>query len=172
MSKTSLNEPSPLYDLKINTLQGKPYDLNALRGKVVLVVNTATECGFTKQLTGLEELHKKYASQGLEVLGVPCNQFGGQEPGDADHVMDVCKKNFGVTFPLTEKVEVNGDNTHPLYVWLKAQKSQLMMSRIKWNFEKFLLDRDGHVVDRFASTTTPESLVSQIESLLTVPPKM
>ncbi|KAF9435617.1 glutathione peroxidase gpx1 [Entomortierella beljakovae] len=134
-------------------------------GKVVLVVNVASQCGFTKQYAGLEDIYKKYKDQGFIILGFPCNQFGGQEPGSNAEIETFCVK-LGVTFPLMDKIDVNGDNEDPVYTYLKSQKKSLMMSRIKWNFEKFLIGRDGTVVERYASTTTPESISKDIEKLL------
>jgi len=153
-------------DFKATRLDGSEESLSAYDGKVVLVVNTASQCGFTPQFEGLEKLYEQYADQGLVVLGFPCNQFGGQEPGDADQIGAFCQKNYGVTFPMFEKVEVNGDDAHPLYQWLREQKGGLMGSKIKWNFTKFLLNRDGEVVDRFGPTTKPEKLAKDIEKAL------
>ncbi|KAF9897151.1 peroxiredoxin hyr1 [Lobosporangium transversale] len=135
-------------------------------GKVVLVVNVASKCGFTRQYAALEELYKKYKDQGFVVIGFPCNQFGGQEPGTNEEIESFCQLNFGVSFPLMDKVDVNGDNEDPVYTYLKSQKKSLMMSRIKWNFEKFLIAKDGTVYERYASTTDPKSLAKDIEKLL------
>ncbi|KAG0377587.1 glutathione peroxidase gpx1 [Mortierella sp. AD032] len=135
-------------------------------GKVVLVVNVASKCGFTKQYTGLEELYKKYKDQGFVILGFPCNQFGGQEPGNEEEIESFCQLNFGVTFPLMAKVDVNGDHEDPVYTYLKSQKKSLMMSRIKWNFEKFLIAKDGSVYERYASVSTPEAIAKDVEKLL------
>ncbi|KAJ3280875.1 glutathione peroxidase gpx1 [Borealophlyctis nickersoniae] len=160
--------PTSFYDIAINDSKHKPFNLaEATKGKVVLVVNVASKCGFTGQYKGLEQLYQKFKDQGFIILGVPCNQFASQEPGTAEEAAQFCSLTYGVSFPILEKVEVNGDNAHPLYVWLKAQKSGLLgLARIKWNFEKFLLNREGVVVSRFASTTTPEGLESQIQALL------
>ncbi|GAB3243295.1 glutathione peroxidase [Chitinimonas naiadis] len=156
-----------IYDFSANRLDGAPENLDAYRGKVLLIVNTASECGFTPQYAGLEKLYAQYADKGFAVLGFPCNQFGGQEPGAADQIGAFCEKNFGVSFSMFEKIEVNGDGAHPLYRYLKSSaKGLLGTEAIKWNFTKFLVDRDGKVVDRFAPTTKPEELTSQIESLL------
>jgi glutathione peroxidase len=155
-----------LSDFKANRLDGTAEDLATYDGKVVLVVNTASQCGFTPQLEGLEKLYEDYADQGLVVLGFPCNQFGGQEPGDADQIGAFCQKNYGVTFPMFEKIEVNGDDAHPLYKWLREEKGGLMGSKIKWNFTKFLINRDGQVVDRFGPTTKPEKLAKDVEQQL------
>ncbi|KAI7819494.1 thioredoxin-like protein [Gamsiella multidivaricata] len=140
--------------------------MKQFEGKVVLVVNVASKCGFTKQYAGLEELYKKYKDQGFVIIGFPCNQFGGQEPGDNDEIESFCQVNFGVTFPLMDKVDVNGDNEDPVYTYLKSQKKSLMMARIKWNFEKFLIAKDGTVYERYASTTAPESIAKDVEKLL------
>ena len=144
-----------LSDFTANTLTGEEQPLSAYDGKVVLVVNTASECGFTPQYQGLQELHTTYADDGFAVLGFPCNQFGGQEPGDAEEIGAFCEKNYGVTFPLFEKVDVNGDQAHPLFRWLREETSGLMGSAIKWNFTKFLVGRDGTVLKRYGSTTAP-----------------
>jgi glutathione peroxidase len=156
-----------IYDFSANSLDGKPVALNAYAGKVLLVVNTASKCGFTPQYEGLEALRQKYRDRGLEVLGFPCNQFGAQEPGAADEIGSFCQKNYGVSFPMFEKIDVNGDGAHPLYRWLKSSAKGVLGSEgIKWNFTKFLVDRQGQVVDRFAPTTKPEDLQPNIEKLL------
>ena len=155
-----------LGDFKATRLDGTVEDLSTYEGKVVLVVNTASQCGFTPQFEGLEKLYQEYADQGLVVLGFPCNQFGGQEPGDSDQIGAFCQKNYGVTFPMFEKVEVNGDDAHPVYQWLREEKGGLLGSKIKWNFTKFLLNRDGEVVDRFGPTTKPEKLAKDVEKAL------
>ena len=166
-TKTTITKmTSPFYSFKVTDYQGKPFDMQQLRGKVVMVVNTASECGFTNQYKGLQQVYDKYKDQGLVVLGFPCNQFGGQEPGSEQEIHSFCQRNFGVSFPLMAKVDVNGDKAHPLFEWLKNERKQLMMSRIKWNFEKFLVDKEGKVHDRYASTTTPESMQKDIEKLL------
>ena len=156
-----------LRDFTANTLAGQEQPLSAYDGKVVLVVNTASECGFTPQYQGLQELHTKYADDGFAVLGFPCNQFGGQEPGGAEEIGAFCEKNYGVTFPLFEKVDVNGDQAHPLFRWLREETSGLMGSAIKWNFTKFLVGRDGTVLKRYGSTTTPQKIAGDIEKALT-----
>ena len=156
-----------LSDFTATTLAGQEQALSAYAGKVALVVNTASKCGFTPQYAGLEELHEKYADQGLVVLGFPCNQFGGQEPGDAEEIGAFCEQNYGVTFPLFEKVDVNGDRAHPLFQWLRQERSGLMGSAIKWNFTKFLVGRDGTVRKRYGSTTAPEKIAADIEKALT-----
>lgn len=146
---------------------GSEIDLSDKLGKVLLVVNTASKCGFTPQYDGLEKIYQKYAEQGFEVLGFPCNQFGGQEPGDADEIEQFCKVNFGVTFPLMKKVDVNGADASPLFDWMKAEAPGLMGSKaIKWNFTKFLIDREGNVVRRYASADRPEAIAKDIEKLL------
>ena len=146
---------------------GKQIKLADKQGKVLLVVNTASKCGFTPQYDGLEALHKKFGEQGFEVLAFPCNQFGGQEPGSADEIAEFCKVNFGLSFPLMAKVEVNGAGEAPLYGWLKSEAPGLMGTKgIKWNFTKFLIGRDGKVVKRYAPTDNPESIAKDIEKLL------
>ena len=155
-----------LSDFTAHTITGEEQPLDSYAGKVALVVNTASACGFTPQFEGLEQLHQQYADQGLVVLGFPCNQFGGQEPGDADQIGAFCQKNYGVTFPMFEKIEVNGDDAHPLYQWLREEQGGLMGSKIKWNFTKFLVGRDGTVIKRYGSTTKPEKIASDIEKAL------
>ena len=147
--------------------KGEQIDLKQKLGKIILVVNTASKCGFTPQYEGLEELFQQYREQGFEVLAFPCNQFGGQEPGNASEIAEFCKVNFGLTFPLMEKVDVNGDDASPLFDWMKAEKPGLMGSKaIKWNFTKFLIDREGNVVKRYAPTDAPKSIAKDIEKLL------
>ena len=156
-----------LYDFSATSLGGAPADLAAARGKVLLIVNTASKCGFTPQYEGLEAVYAKYRDRGFEVLGFPCNQFGGQEPGGNDDIAQFCETKFGVTFPMFEKVDVNGVGAHPLFKWLKAEAPGLLGTKdIKWNFTKFLVDRAGKVVDRYAPTTKPEALAGDIEQLL------
>jgi glutathione peroxidase len=146
---------------------GETLSLADKAGKVLLVVNTASKCGFTPQYAGLEALWRKYRSRGFEVIAFPCNQFGGQEPGDAGEIASFCAVNYGVSFPLMAKVEVNGDGAAPLFRWLKAEAPGVLGSqRIKWNFTKFLIDRDGNVVRRYAPTDKPERLEGDIEALL------
>jgi glutathione peroxidase len=155
------------YNIKLTRLDGTETSLDAYRGKVLLIVNTASECGFTPQYAGLEALYRQLKDRGFAVLGFPCNQFGRQEPGDAAAISQFCWANYGVTFPMFAKIDVNGDNTHPLFVHLKRQMTGLLGSEaIKWNFTKFLLDRHGRVVDRFAPATQPEKLAESIEVLL------
>lgn len=154
-------------DFKAELPNGTEIDLAEKKGKVLLVVNTASKCGFTPQYDGLEKVYQKYADQGFEVIGFPCNQFGGQEPGTADEIEQFCKVNFGVTFPLMKKVEVNGPGATPLFDWMKQEAPGLMGSKaIKWNFTKFLIDRDGNVVKRFAPADRPEAIAKHIEKLL------
>lgn len=136
------------------------------RGKVVLVVNTASQCGFTPQYAGLEELYVRFAEQGFVVLGFPCDQFGAQEPGTDDEIADFCHVNYGVSFPMFSKIDVNGSGAHPLYDWLKSERKGILGGAIKWNFTKFLVDRDGHVVSRYAPTTEPADIADDIEKLL------
>ena len=146
---------------------GKEIDLSEKLGTVLLVVNTASKCGFTPQYDGLEKVYRKYADQGFEVLGFPCNQFGGQEPGSAEEIEQFCKVNFGVTFPLMQKVDVNGPGASPLFDWMKAEAPGLLGSKaIKWNFTKFLIDREGNVVKRYAPADRPETIAKDIEKLL------
>ena len=158
---------SSIYDITANTLTGEPLSLSAFKGKVLLIVNTASHCGFTGQYEGLEAMYRKYKDQGLVVLGFPCNQFGAQEPGSAEEIGAFCEKNYGVSFPMFEKIDVNGSNAHPLFQLLKSEASGLLGTEgIKWNFTKFLVDREGKVHERFAPTTGPESLESIIKKLL------
>lgn len=156
-----------IYDFSAVTLQGDQLCLAEFSGQVVLVVNTASKCGFTPQYEGLEALYRKYRSKGLAVLGFPCNQFGGQEPGDASEIAQFCSRTFDVTFAMFAKIDVNGPSTHPLFAFLKAgEPGVLGTEAIKWNFTKFLVDRSGAVVARFAPTTTPKELETEIEKLL------
>ena len=156
-----------IYDFTVEDLAGKRVKLDRYKGKVMLVVNTASQCGFTPQYEGLEKLYQSLHGNGLEVLGFPCNQFGEQEPGSADEIASFCEVNYGVTFPLFGKIEVNGDKAAPLYQWLKKEKPGLLGSEaIKWNFTKFLVDRNGQVVARYAPNDTPESMRGDIQKLL------
>lgn len=156
-----------IYDISVSTLAGDQIQLGEYRGKVLLIVNVASKCGFTSQYAGLEALYKKYSPQGLVVLGFPCNQFGGQEPGNSEEIKKFCDLSYGVTFPIFSKIEVNGEGTHPLYRLLKSECPGILGSEaIKWNFTKFLVDSDGKIVSRFASATTPEALESEIVKLL------
>jgi len=156
-----------VFDFSAKGLNGEDVPLADFRGKVLLIVNTASKCGFTPQYAGLEQLHEELGPRGFAVLGFPCNQFGQQEPGDAEEIRNFCSLTYNVSFPLFAKIDVNGDDAHPLFRHLKAQKAGLLGSEaIKWNFTKFLIDRDGNVVDRYAPTTKPEALRSDIEALL------
>jgi glutathione peroxidase len=158
---------SDLYQFSARTLDGKNLELEDYRGKVILVVNTASECGFTPQYAGLEELHDMYRGGGLVVLGFPCNQFGHQEPGDAAAIGAFCKKNYGVSFPMFDKIEVNGPDAHPLYKWLTHSAPGILGTEaIKWNFTKFLVGRDGKVAKRYAPQTAPKALEGDIQALL------
>jgi glutathione peroxidase len=154
-------------DFTVTSNRGQEVDLKDKLGTVLLVVNTASKCGFTPQYDGLEKLFQQYKDRGFEVLGFPCNQFGGQEPGSADEIDQFCKINFGVTFPLMAKIDVNGAEASPLFDWMKSEKKGLMGSTsIKWNFTKFLIDRQGNVVKRYAPTDKPEAIAKDIEKLI------
>ncbi len=156
-----------VYDIPLQTIDGSKFTLVDYRNKVVLIVNTASRCGFTPQYAGLEALYRKYKDQGLVVLGFPCNQFGAQEPGDEAQIADFCEKNYGVSFPMFSKVDVNGAEAHPLFIYLKREAPGLLGSEmIKWNFTKFLLDKQGQVVSRFAPTTTPDEIEQAIIPLI------
>ena len=156
-----------IYSFKTKTLDGKEMDLSQFKGKLLLIVNTASQCGFTPQYEGLERLYQAYRERGLVVLGFPCNQFGGQEPGDAEQIGAFCRKNFGVSFPLSEKVEVNGPGAHPLFAYLTQSLPGILGTRsIKWNFTKFLVDQQGQPVRRFGSNEKPEKIEQVIKSLL------
>jgi glutathione peroxidase len=155
------------YDFTVETLDGHPAPLANWRGKVLLIVNTASKCGFTPQFAGLEELHRKYGDRGFEVLGFPCNQFAGQEPGDAQEIASFCSLTYDVDFPMMAKIDVNGPKADPFYSWLKKQKKGLLGTEaVKWNFTKFLIDRNGEVVARFPPNAEPKSLEGAIEALL------
>ena len=155
-----------IYDFTAKSLAGEDVLLRQYEGKVLLIVNTASKCGFTPQYQGLEALHRELAPRGFAVLGFPCNQFGAQEPGDARQIGEFCESKYDVTFPMFEKIEVNGFHAHPLFDHLKREKSGLLGPSIKWNFTKFLVDRNGKVVARHAPTTTPQALKKEIEALL------
>ena len=156
-----------VYEYSAKTLDGQDVSLADYRGKVLLIVNTASKCGFTPQFEGLEALYRDYKDRGLVILGFPCNQFGAQEPGNAEEIASFCSLTYDVTFPMLAKIEVNGPSAHPLYAFLKkAQKGILGTEGIKWNFTKFLVGRDGEVVDRFAPNTKPEDLKVAVEALL------
>ena len=156
-----------VYDFSASQLDGRTVSLGNFKGRVLLIVNTASRCGFTPQYAGLEKLYEHYQERGLEVLGFPCNQFGGQEPGGAEQIRTFCEQNYGVKFPMFAKIDVNGPSAHPLYQFLKKEKPGLFcIGRISWNFAKFLVDRRGAVVRRFGSTTNPATLARLIEELL------
>jgi glutathione peroxidase len=155
------------YETSVSTLDGQAGDLSDYKGKLLLIVNTASKCGFTPQYDGLEKLWKENQDKGLVVLGFPCNQFGAQEPGSAAQIEEFCRVNYGVTFPMFEKVDVNGDHAHPLFVQLKeAAPGVLGTQAIKWNFTKFLVGRDGTVLDRFAPSDTPDAIGKKIQAML------
>ena len=155
-----------IYDFTAATLDGASLKLDAFRGKVLLIVNTASKCGFTPQYAGLEALQRKYADQGFAVLGFPCDQFGHQEPGDAAEIASFCSTKYEVSFPMFAKVEVNGAKAHPLWAWLKSEKTGFLGGAIKWNFTKFLIGRDGTVLERFPPTAKPESLDAKVAASL------
>ena len=159
-----------VYDFSAEMLEGRQARLAEFAGRVLLIVNTASQCGFTPQYAGLERLYRAYRDRGFAVLGFPCNQFGGQEPGSAAEIGAFCEKNYGVSFPIFAKIEVNGENAHPLFRFLRREKPGLLgllgSGAIRWNFTKFLVDRNGRVVARYASMTKPESLTKDIETLL------
>lgn len=156
-----------IYDFEVNTISGKPVPLSDYKGKVLLIVNTASKCGFTPQFSGLETLYKSFHEQGLEVLGFPCNQFLKQDPGSDSEISEFCSLNYGVTFPMFSKIDVNGDNAHPLYNYLKSEAKGLLGSeKIKWNFTKFLVNREGEVIKRYAPNTEPKDIEKDIKALL------
>ncbi|MFT4095846.1 MAG: glutathione peroxidase [Rhodoblastus sp.] len=156
-----------VYDFTAKDIDGKDAPLDAWKGKALLIVNTASQCGFTPQYAGLEKLHRDLSDRGFEVLGFPCNQFGGQEPGDAEEIKKFCALKYDVSFPMFAKVDVNGSNTHPLFDYLKREKPGLLGSQgVKWNFTKFLIDKEGKPVARYAPTDSPESIRKDIEKLL------
>ena len=157
---------STAYDFSANDIDGKPRALSDYAGKVLLVVNVASKCGFTPQYTGLEQLWKTYRDRGLVVLGFPCDQFGHQEPGDEAEIKNFCSLDYGVDFPLFSKIDVNGKQAHPFWKWLKEEKGGLIGSAIRWNFTKFLVGRDGKVIKRYAPTDKPESLAKDVEAAL------
>ncbi len=162
-----MTAPASIYDVSATGIDGNLLSLSTYKDKVLLIVNTASQCGFTPQYQGLQALYDQYADRGLVVLGFPCNQFGGQEPGDSDQIQSFCETNFGVSFPLFQKIEVNGSSIHPLYQYLtKAVPGIFGTEGIKWNFTKFLVDRSGKVVKRYPSTAKPEDLAKDIQALL------
>ncbi len=155
-----------IYDFRVKDAEGNDVDMNCYKGKTLLIVNTATGCGFTPQYEGLQELYEKYRDKGLEILDFPCNQFGNQAPGSEEEIMDFCQSRYGVTFKMFAKIKVNGDGEEPLYSYLKSQQGGIMGKNIKWNFTKFLVDKNGNVVDRFSPTTAPEKLEKKIKEIL------
>ena len=155
-----------VYDFTATGIDGDPVELSQFQGSPLLIVNTASQCGFTPQYRGLEALHRDYADKGLRVLGFPCDQFGHQEPGDEEEIKNFCSLTYDVTFPMFAKIDVNGPDAHPLFAWLRDQKSGVLGGRIKWNFTKFLIGRDGSVVARYSPTTKPEKLAGYIEEQL------
>ncbi len=155
-----------LYEFKTRAADGKDFDFEALRGRPVLIVNTASKCGFTPQYTGLENLHQEFKDRGLAVIAAPCDQFAHQEPGTDEEVVGFCRRNFGVTFPILSKLEVNGPGAHPLFVWLRGKTRGLLGDRIRWNFTKFLVSRDGTTVRRYSPSTAPEALEGDIRAAL------
>ena len=159
---------SSIYDFDAQSIDGKPVSLEQFRGKTLLIVNTASACGFTPQFGGLEKLHQSYGARGLVVLGFPCNQLGSQDPGSNEEIGAFCQKNFGVSFPMMSKIDVNGAEAHPLYQWLSAEAPGLLGSKaIKWNFTKFLVGKDGRVLKRYAPQDAPDKLAKDIEAALT-----
>lgn len=158
---------SQIYDFTVKTSDQKEKSLADYKDQILLIVNTASKCGFTNQYQGLQELYNKYKDQGVSILAFPCNQFGSQEPGDQNEILEFCSLNYQVTFPIFHKIDVNGDDADPLYVFLKKEAPGLLGSKsIKWNFTKFLVDRQGNVIDRYASTQTPKDLEKEIEKIL------
>lgn len=158
--------PTTLHDFTATTLTGEERPLADYAGQAVLVVNTASKCGLTPQLEGLQKLHEEYADQGLAILGFPCDQFAHQEPGTAEEIGEFCTRNYGVAFPMFDKVEVNGSGAHPLWAWLRSEKGGVLGGAIKWNFTKFLVDPQGRVVKRYAPTTSPDDLRADIAQVL------
>lgn len=156
-----------IYDFQAQSIDGKPVPLSKYRGQPMLIVNTASACGFTPQFAGLEQLHQTYGDRGLVVLGFPCNQFGSQDPGSDSEIATFCQRNYGVSFPMMSKIDVNGAEAHPLYRWLTAEAPGLLGSKaIKWNFTKFLVGRDGRVIRRYAPQDAPQKLAGDIEAAL------
>ena len=157
---------SDIYEFSAKSIDGRDVQLSDYKGRVLLIVNTASKCGFTPQFAGLETLQREYGPKGLTVLGFPCDQFGHQEPGNEAEIQNFCSTKYDVTFPMFTKIDVNGARTHPLWAFLKKEKSGLLGGAIKWNFTKFLVARDGEVAGRFAPTSTPESMTAEVEKLL------
>jgi len=159
--------PQSVYDFTVNNIMGLPKSLADYRGKVLLIVNTASKCGFTPQFAGLEELYKKYKDRGLVIMGFPCNQFAEQDPGSNEEILSFCQMNYGVSFPMFDKIDVNGKDAHPLFEYIKKEApGALGLTAVKWNFTKFLVDREGKVVKRFAPNSEPASIAPDIEALL------
>jgi glutathione peroxidase len=159
-------ETMSIYDVKVKTIDGEELKLEKYKGRVMLIVNVASKCGYTRQYEGLQKLHEKYNDKGLSILGFPCNQFLFQEPGTQEEIKNFCMSNFGVTFDMFEKIDVNGENTHPLYKFLKESEPGFLIDTIKWNFTKFLVDRDGKVLKRYAPVTTPAEIEDDIKKRL------
>lgn len=155
-----------IYDFRVKDAEGNDIDMSCYKGKTLLIVNTATGCGFTPQYEGLQELYEKYQDKNFEILDFPCNQFGNQAPGSEEEIMDFCQSRYGVTFKMFAKIKVNGDSEEPIYSYLKSQQGGIMGRNIKWNFTKFLVDKNGNVVDRFSPTTAPEKLEKRIKEVL------
>lgn len=155
-----------IYDIEVTETDGTDYQLEKYEGRPMLIVNTASKCGFTPQFDGLEELYQSYRDEGLIILGFPCNQFGGQEPGTSEEAAGNCRLNYGVSFPMHQKIDVNGEDAHPLYEYLKSSQKGLFNDKIKWNFTKFLVDKNGEVIERYAPKTKPESINKDIEKVL------
>ena len=166
LAAQSDKEMASIYDFKALNNKGVEVDFSQYEGKVLMIVNTASKCGFTPQYDGLEALYEKYKDQGLVIIGFPCDQFAHQEPGTNEEIAEFCRLNHGVTFPLMAKIEVNGENAHPIYKYLKSETKGLLSSNIKWNFTKFLISRDGKSIKRYAPTTTPEQMEKDIQALL------
>lgn len=165
--KTQEVKMNSVYDFIVRDIDGKEVSLSNYKGKVLLVVNVASYCGYTKQYSGLESIYRKYKSKGFEILAFPCNQFGNQEPGTNEEIKQFCSSKYDITFPLFDKIDVNGDGTHPLYIYLKNEKPGVLGTKdIKWNFTKFLIGKDGKVVERYGSNKTPEEIAPDIEKLL------
>ncbi len=165
--KTQEVRMNSIYDFVVNDIDGQEVKLSDYQGKALLIVNVASYCGYTKQYSGLEAIYKKYKDKGFEILAFPCNQFGNQEPGTNEEIKQFCSSKFDVTFKLFDKIDVNGDGAHPLYIYLKNEKPGIMGTKdIKWNFTKFLIDKNGKIVERFGSNKTPEEIAPEIEKLL------
>ena len=166
LQKALEDDKMKFYDYTVKDAEGNDVSMKDYEGKVLLIVNTATGCGFTPQYEGLQDLYEKYQEQGLEILDFPCNQFANQAPGTEEEIVDFCQSRYGITFKMFKKVEVNGETAEPLFKYLREQKSGMMGDKIKWNFTKFLVDRNGNVVGRFSPTTTPEQIDAEVAKLL------